>query len=296
MVLHHRQHAVTQPTGQRLGQLRTPRRVPLDHRELLLGQLPRLVEDLRRHPQLPDVVDQRRPPQAVELGRAQPHLLTDHLGVRAHPLGVPTRDPVVAAERRHQIEQVFRRGRDARLTAAGVPLDPLLQLHVRRAVAERHPVPRRRLVREHQGEVEQGRERQEATHQPVGEAEDHHRHRADRDDTRHEPRRRVGGRQHLRQRIRGGHARRERDEHHDHPDEARQPRTTLPAPGRVGLRRPPGFGAVSRRGGVRSTHVRWSSGAYVASLSVNARCSAGSLGDTRDGSGPPGTPRRAGDR
>ncbi len=228
VVFDDREHAVAQPGGQRCSELGAHLGVQLDDGELFVGQRARLVEDLRRHAQLADVVDERRPAQPIEFTPGEPHLLADHLGVCPHSLRVTAGDPVVAAQRCDEVEQVFGRGRGALLTAAGVPLDPLLELDVRGTVAQRHAISRRRLVGEHQGEVEQRRERQQPAHDDVHQTQDHRRSDRDREQAGHQQSRPRGCRQHPGEHIGGDHRGSERHDDHHRAHEARDPWPTDP--------------------------------------------------------------------
>ena len=57
-------------------------------RELLLGELARLVEQLVRHDELADVVHQRREAQALHARRHEVELLADVAGVHRDPTRV----------------------------------------------------------------------------------------------------------------------------------------------------------------------------------------------------------------
>ena len=96
---------LTQPPAQRRGQPGSDFGVAAYQRPLLLARAPRLVEDLRRHLELADVVQQRRPVQPVDLVTVKAKLLRDHLRIRAHPLGMPARHVIVRTQRRHEPEQ-----------------------------------------------------------------------------------------------------------------------------------------------------------------------------------------------
>ncbi len=72
-----------------------------------------LAKQASRHVELADVVDQGGPAQPVAVGFRQLHLLRDHVGEHAYPIGVPPGHPVVLRERSHQRED--RHGRLGRL-------------------------------------------------------------------------------------------------------------------------------------------------------------------------------------
>ena len=64
----------------------------------------RLVEDLGAHLELPDVVEQGGPVQAIEVVRGEPELASEAVGVGADPLGVAACDPVVDVECADEVE------------------------------------------------------------------------------------------------------------------------------------------------------------------------------------------------
>ena len=126
---------------------------------LVLVQRTRLVEDLRRDPELPDVVHQRGPPQAIPIGLGQLELLAEQVGVDPHPLGVPARAPVVRLQRDRERQdrpavRASSRAADRlrlgqpRLQPPHAPCGPGDGEPGRRLVGEQH----RELQQRHQGE------------------------------------------------------------------------------------------------------------------------------------------------
>ncbi len=71
-------------------------------RELLRGELARLVQQLVRHDELADVVHQRREAQALHPGRHEVELLTDVPRVVRDPLRVTGRVAVLRLERANE--------------------------------------------------------------------------------------------------------------------------------------------------------------------------------------------------
>ncbi len=170
-----------EPYPQRLCEPRAEVGVAADRLPLLITRAPRLVEDLGGHLELADVVQQGRPVEAVDLGAPEVHLLRDHLRIRPHALGVAARDAVVRIESRDEPEQALRGlDRRVRLGALAGSGEASLEI-VGRARAERRAEARRRLVREHERELEQRGEREEAPRQAIDADQDDRRTRAQAD-------------------------------------------------------------------------------------------------------------------
>ena len=152
----------------------------LDDLELLVCELALLVQDLRGNLDLADVVQQRGPAQTLQRVLAQVHLLTDHLGVRPDPLRVPTGESVVGVECGHEHQQALGcLGRGLSLHTVPGLLDGSFE-SLGGARQQRDPVARRGLVREHQRQPEQRRQRQQPTGDPFDEQVDgqgQHEHR-----------------------------------------------------------------------------------------------------------------------
>ena len=133
-----------------------------------------LVEDLRGHSQLADVVEQRRPAEAVGVVLAQPHVGGDQVRERPHSFAVTSCAAIVSVERggerEHSLSGLRRRDIDRRSRGVDVVRPPLELTD--RAGAERDRETRRCLVGEAERELEQARERQEAAAKAFGE-EDH---------------------------------------------------------------------------------------------------------------------------
>ena len=80
---------------------------------LLVRGLARLVEDLPPDLELPDVVEERRPVETVELVVVEPELLAEHVAVRSHALRVTPRDGTTLSSREAQedLRRFLRRKR-----------------------------------------------------------------------------------------------------------------------------------------------------------------------------------------
>ena len=109
VVLGRRLGPLTEPRPQRLDQLVCHRGVIPQNHPFLLRRFPRLVEDLRWHRQLADVVHQAGPVEQLEVTAVQAHLLADHRGVGPNPFGMAPREPVVGVERGGQADELLRR-------------------------------------------------------------------------------------------------------------------------------------------------------------------------------------------
>ena len=167
VVVGDRVRPLSQPRAQRLGHARAELGVAADQPPLLVRRLPRFVEHLRGYLELADVVQQRSPVEAIHLVAPEMQLLRDHLRVGADALGVASRDAIVRVQSGDETEQPLRRlHRRACVAARSRPLDAPLELG-RRAGAQCRAEARRRLVRKHEGELEQGREREQAARQAV---------------------------------------------------------------------------------------------------------------------------------
>jgi hypothetical protein len=70
-----------------------------------------LVEDLRVHGELADVVQESRPAEPVSIALGKPHLVGDHVGERPDPFGVPACLSIVAAQRGCQRQDLLGHGR-----------------------------------------------------------------------------------------------------------------------------------------------------------------------------------------
>ena len=70
----------------------------------LLGGAAVLVDDLHRHVDLADVVQQRGPTEAVHVVSAEAQLVADQRGVGLDPLTVGAGACVVRGEGRHQVQ------------------------------------------------------------------------------------------------------------------------------------------------------------------------------------------------
>ena len=147
---------------------------------LLVRRSPRLVEDLGADLELPDVVEQRRPVEVVEVVGRQAELLAEAVRVGANPLRVTAGDPVVDVERTDELEQELggplRRRRLVRLFQQA---QPLLE-GVDGARAQRELEAGRRFVREDQRELEERPQRQQPSEERVGGGDDSRRREAHR--------------------------------------------------------------------------------------------------------------------
>ena len=157
-----------EPVLQRLGEASAGRRVARKDRPLL-GVGPALqVEDLGGHGDLAEVVEQRRPPELLQLLLVEADLGSDQLGVGADAFGVTASQTVVAAEggdHRHDLRShVLRLDRQAALVDL---TQPLLEIAGARGT-QRRAQALRRLVRECEGEAQQEGERGEPLHRHAG--------------------------------------------------------------------------------------------------------------------------------
>jgi hypothetical protein len=176
----------------RLGPLAEPLAERLDERfavdgmeaellPLLVGWLPVLVQDLRADFELPDVVEERGPVQAVEIVVREVELLAEAVRVGANPLRVAARDLVVVVEGGDKLEQDLGRLLRAELFAGlAHATQPLLEISDG-AGSERKLESRRRLVREHERELEQRSERQKASGGRIDDGDHSRREKADRE-------------------------------------------------------------------------------------------------------------------
>ena len=159
---------LAEPRAQRRGEAGAELGVAADELPLLVARPPGLVEDLGRHLELADVVQERGPVEPVDLVAAE---------ARA-----PSRSSASTARTRSEWPRVTRscalraatkpssRSADSIGVAVSAPsrarCEALLEV-VGRARAERRAEARRRLVGEHERELEQRRERQQPAGQPV---------------------------------------------------------------------------------------------------------------------------------
>jgi hypothetical protein len=153
---------LAEPLAERLDERFAVDRMEAELLPLLVGGLPVLVQDLRADLELPDVVEERGPVQAVEIVIREVELLAEAVRVGANPLRVAARDLVVVVEGGDKLEQDLGRLLCAELfVGLAHATQPLLEISDG-AGSERELEPRRRLVREHERELEERSERQEA--------------------------------------------------------------------------------------------------------------------------------------
>ncbi len=161
MMLRRRTNPRTQKPRQRLQNPARRRRMRLQHPPLILIRTTRLIQNLRRHRQLPHIMQQHRPPQPIQILTRNPHLRTNHLRIRPHPLRMPTRPTIMRSQHRHQLHRLT-----SRLTLISrQPRNPILQLP-NRPRTQRQPKPRRRLIRKHQRHRHQRRQRRKTLTKP----------------------------------------------------------------------------------------------------------------------------------
>lgn len=127
---------------------------------LRVGELAFLVQDLGRHRQLADVMQQHTPAQPVHVPLGQPHLAADQLGMGPHTLGVASGEAFVSSElgdeRDGMLGRVLHRVARERLARP-----QLLHCAASKCQAE----PRGSVVREHQRHLEQRRQRSQPIRQ-----------------------------------------------------------------------------------------------------------------------------------
>ncbi len=153
-----------EPTGERRREPGADRRMEPQRLPFPFGRLSRLAQQLRRHLELADVVDQRRPAQPVAGGGGQLHLGGDHVGEDPHPLAVPPGHPIVTGQRRHERED---RGRRCDRFCVGDARRQQLQMPQRAGLAG-DPPTRGRLAGKQDRELEQRGQRQQPPKLPAG--------------------------------------------------------------------------------------------------------------------------------
>ena len=172
---------LSEPLAERLDQRLAVERVQAQGLPLLVRGLARLVEDLPPDLELPDVVEERRPVETVELVVVEPELLAEHVAVRSHALRVTPGDGIVNAEcsreAQEDLRRFLRRKRPLRFSQGS---QTLLQ-RLDGAGAQRELEPGRRLVGEDERQVEKRPQRKQSLAQPVAERHDDRCGRADRD-------------------------------------------------------------------------------------------------------------------
>ncbi len=112
-------------------------------------------------------MQERGPPQAVELLLVQAQFLAQQLRVQPDAFRVAAGDPVVLVERDHQRQEV--RGRPGSPLVITVP-DAGPEL-LDAAHLPQYGEPRRWPMGERQRDVQQGRQRERPSHEPVGRQE-----------------------------------------------------------------------------------------------------------------------------
>ena len=121
---------LTEPCAQWRDESLTMAGVAAQDLPLLFRRPAGLVQDLGADLELSDVMEERRPIEPVELVLRKAELTTEEVAVRAHALGVASRDPVVHAERRREAEEdlsgLLGRGRFLRLAHDSQALDERL--------------------------------------------------------------------------------------------------------------------------------------------------------------------------
>jgi hypothetical protein len=161
-----------EPAQQRGAHLQPETRVVAHRLPLDLVEGIRLVQDLRRHPQLPDVVEEGRPSQLGASGGAQVHLRGEQIGVGPNPLGMAPGAPVVERQGGGQLQDQLRRTRPLVLPEAQGLVVHLLDVLDRAAGAEGAAKARRGVVREHRGHPQQEDQGEDPFRQALG----HHQH------------------------------------------------------------------------------------------------------------------------
>ena len=158
----------SEPVLQRVGEAGAGRRVTGEDRPLLRVGATLEVEDLGGHGDLAEVVEQRRPPELLQLLLVEADLGPDQLGVGADAFGVAAGQTVVAAQggdHRHDLRRyVLRLDREAALVDVA---QPLFEIAGTRGT-QRRAQALRRLVREGEGEAQQEGQRGETLHRHAG--------------------------------------------------------------------------------------------------------------------------------
>ena len=139
---------VAEPVVERLHHRLARQRMLPQLLPFLVRRLARLVEDLRAHLQFPDVVEQGRPVEAIEVVSGQPDLPAEAVRVGAYALRMPAGDRIVDVQRGDELEQDLGRFLGTRrLACCPHQMQSLLE-RLDRAGAQREAEPRRRFVGE----------------------------------------------------------------------------------------------------------------------------------------------------
>src|SRR6266516_5211913 len=216
-----------EPLAQRRDHLLSEQRMLPQLVPFLVGRLAGLVENLGPDLELPDVVQERRPVQMVEVIAMQAELPPEAVGVSTDALGVATRQGIVRVESGDELQQNFGRflcGR--RLARPAQSLSEALDS----ACAQRDLEPRRRLVGKDERQAEQRAEREQPLGQRVAERHDNSCEGADPEPPREEGPERARGhagqrRHELHEADRSGN----RQAVDEQPDGARTPGVRRPA-------------------------------------------------------------------
>ena len=227
MVVADRVGPLAEPTAQRLREQLTVQRMTAQLRPLVVRRPTRLVEDLGGDIQLPDVVQECSPVEAVELVGGEADLAPEARGVPAHALRMTACDAVVDVERSDELKEDL--GCFLRVECVAAP--QAFPQALDGAGGEREAEARRRLIGEHKGEAEQAADRKKATRQCIERGHDDARENADAEPPAEEhPEgacRDTGEGGH---RLDDGDRREDRQPEHREPQPPRSPRTRRPAP------------------------------------------------------------------
>jgi hypothetical protein len=154
-----------QEGAERLDESGTGFGVALQDLPFALGGLARLVQDLGRNDELPDVVEEGTPADLVGLGRGEVELLDDEVGQGPGPFAVAPCPAIVGVEGRGQGDDLL--GQDGDVFGLAGLADPLLEL-ADAGGAQRHREARGGPVREDEVQAEEGGQGEE----PAGQAFD----------------------------------------------------------------------------------------------------------------------------
>ncbi len=187
-----------------------------------------LVEDLGRHGQLADVVEQGSPTELTEILVAQADLFTEHLGVGPDAFGVATGQPIVVVEFLEELDEVVAVERSTVAVAASTRRLHLTQHSPRVRFPQRGLGSRWCLIRENEGQLHQGDERNQPSTQLRDHEQEHIRADEDQGDPQPPIHVQLRGREVLAGREGEGDRRGDRRDDDADPEESRQLRMRRP--------------------------------------------------------------------
>jgi len=162
----------TEPPRKRRCQPRSLERVILYDGPLLIIELVRLVEGTRVNSEFAYVVEERGPTETVAITCRQVQLIGDEVGESSHPFAMTARQPIMGIESRCQRQDLLR-GHDRLVDS---PVRPSLLDSAGEVPCASRPAGDCQtlgcLVGEDHGHLEQHRQRQRSTGEPLGSKQD----------------------------------------------------------------------------------------------------------------------------